>query len=125
MSNFISLYRSYIKVFESMLDINRSLLDPNVFEMPEQGQPKLINGIKGQIIQTVRELEKIIPVHSFYVVGSILTNRYNDSSDIDVNIQLDPSDLDSISLEDLLGFREMPSSTQEVLAQLIGRAQEV
>lgn len=87
-----------------MLDINRSLLDPAVFEMPEEGHPKLNNGIKGQIIQTIRELEKTIPVHSFYIVGSILTNRYNNNSDIDVNIQLDPSDLDSIALEDILMF---------------------
>lgn len=80
-------FKDYIK--ESVIDIPRDTLSPNVFSFPSMGQPKIQSSIKKQIIRDVSKISNIIPVNQFYIIGSILTRRYNDDSDIDVNVELE------------------------------------
>ena len=80
-------FKNYIK--ESVVDIPRNTLDPTVFSFPESGQPVLQSAIKDQIMEDIRRLGSVFPIKDFYIIGSILTRRYNEDSDIDVNVELD------------------------------------
>jgi predicted nucleotidyltransferase len=76
-------------ITESVVDIPRNTLDPTVFSFPESGLPVLQSAIKEQIIRDIQRLSSIFPISDFYIIGSILTRRYNENSDIDVNVELD------------------------------------
>lgn len=63
-------------------------------------------------IQKIIDLCKKHKVHRLYVFGSILTNRFNDNSDIDLVVDFDKAEVNDYfdnyfdlkySLEDLLG----------------------
>ena len=76
-------------VNESIVDIPRDTLDPKVFSFPENGQPVLQTAVKKQIMTDLTKIDNIIPVKNFYIIGSILTKRWNDDSDIDVNVEIE------------------------------------
>jgi hypothetical protein len=88
---------------ESVLDIPRDGLDPNVFQFPESGAPIINNRIKQQIIDGVSQIHLILPVQDYYVIGSILTTKYNDHSDIDVNCEVDVN-INPVSLENIVSL---------------------
>lgn len=77
--NFTQWYLS-----ESILDIPRDSLDPTVFQFPEQGAPILHPRIRSQIVNDLVELNKIVTILDYFLVGSILTPKYNSNSDLDV-----------------------------------------
>jgi predicted nucleotidyltransferase len=91
---------------ESILNINRNTLDPTVFEMTEVPgqQPKLMDPIKGEIMKKAKLIDKIVPIKSVYIIGSILTNKYDPNSDIDVTIEVDPTDLDSLDASIIMKY---------------------
>lgn len=87
-------------VTESVLDYQRKDLDPNVFDFPESGHPILKSGIKKQIVKNLEEIHSIVPVMDCYLVGSILTKKYNNYSDIDVTCETD-SEPNPVAMENL------------------------
>lgn len=104
MKSFDNLYKEVVlsRLTESSFDLNRNRLDPGVFEVQEIGQPKLLSGVRGQITMQINELDKYLPIKDFYMVGSILTQKYNPNSDIDVVIELDKMDTSIIDSEVVL-----------------------
>jgi hypothetical protein len=94
MSEFNQLFNSFLnrnnELTESVIDMPRNSLDPTVFEFPDEGMPFFRPAIKVQILETVEAINRIVPVNDCYVVGSILTKQYSASSDIDVNVEVDP-----------------------------------
>lgn len=101
MKHFIPFRHYYLK--ESVIDIPRDSLDPTVFSFPDGGQPILQSVIKKQIQKDVERINAIFPVRRFYIIGSIVTHRYNISSDIDVNVEIeDQGKKDDISMEAIL-----------------------
>lgn len=87
---------------ESVLDLPRTSLDPNVFQFPEDGTAPIINArIKQQIIEGVRQIHLVVPVQDYYVIGSVLTPQYNEHSDIDVNCEVE-EEISPIALENLI-----------------------
>lgn len=90
---------------ESVIDIARDTLDPTVFSFPTNGgMPVLQSAIKKQIFKDINEINNVIPVRDFYIIGSILTKRYNNNSDIDVNVEVDENFSDRINIADVLRF---------------------
>ena len=85
---------------ESVLDYQRKDLDPNVFDFPESGNPILKPAIKKQIINNLEKIHSIVPLMDCYIVGSILTKKYNNFSDIDVTCEAD-SEPNNIAVEAL------------------------
>jgi len=86
--SFDNLYKDWY-LSESVLDIPRDGLDPDVFQFPEQGAPVINARVKQQIIDGVSQIHLVVPVLDYYVLGSILTPKYNEHSDIDVNCEVD------------------------------------
>lgn len=89
---------------ESVLDIPRNSLDPEVFQSTEDRGPILNPAIKIQIIKDVAQFAEIIPLKGYYMVGSILTRTYSKNSDIDVNVELYPEDVDDLVQEKLISI---------------------
>jgi len=90
MNNFDIVFSNYIN--ESVIDIPRNSLDPSVFEFPSEGDPILHPSIKMQIMQDIERLSDEVNVVRYFMIGSILTNRYTNNADIDVNVQIEPRD---------------------------------
>lgn len=76
--------------FESALDTVKKELNPNLFDAKEN----LKTFVKDFILDKIEKwLEKNLPKHKLtqaVLLGSSLTYQYTDTSDIDVNIILDP-----------------------------------
>lgn len=100
--SFDNLYKDWY-LAESVLDIPRDGLDPNVFQFPDQGAPVINARIKQQIIDGVGQVHLIVPVQDYYVLGSILTPKYNEHSDIDVNCEVD-ANINPVALENLVSL---------------------
>ena len=88
---------------ESVLDIPRDGLDPDVFQFPEQGAPVINARIKQQILDGVSQIHLILPVQDYFVIGSILTATYNEHSDIDVTCEVDVA-VGPIGLENIVSL---------------------
>lgn len=87
MKHFIPFRSYYLK--ESVIDIPRNSLDPTVFSFPEGDKPILQSVIRKQIQRDVERINGVYPVKKYYIIGSIVTHRYNISSDIDVNVEIE------------------------------------
>lgn len=85
--SFDNLFKDWY-LSESVLDIPRDGLDPDVFQFPDQGAPVINARIKQQIIDGVSQIHLVVPVLDYFVIGSILTQQYNDHSDIDVTCEV-------------------------------------
>jgi len=88
---------------ESIVNLPRDSLDSNVFQFFDDGrQPILKDGIKAQILENIEAIHSVVPVVRFLGIGSLFTQHFTDESDLDVNVQVDVHDLDSISAADIL-----------------------
>ena len=76
-------------IAESVLDIPRTGLDPTVFQFPEDGAPIIHPRIRSQIMNDLVEINKIITILDYFIVGSILTPKYTSTTDIDVTIEIE------------------------------------
>lgn len=76
-------------------------LDPTVFDIPlespneHQTDPKLMLGIRTQILKIAREVDSILPVKDVLISGHILTPFYKSSSSIRVKLIINKSDIES------------------------------
>jgi len=89
MNNTFFTFKQYLS--ESVVDIPKNSLDPTVFSFPEDSPPVLQSAIKKQIMRDIERISNVYPVDNYYIIGSILTKRYNPNSDIDVCVELEPS----------------------------------
>ena len=78
-----------ISMNESVIDIPRRTYAPNVFDDEETSDPKIKASVKAQIDKQIKEFEKEYPVIKTTLIGSILTKRYRDDADLDINVLFD------------------------------------
>ena len=78
-----------ISMNESVIDIPRRTYAPNVFDDEETNDPKIKATVKAQIDKQIKEFEKEYPVLRTTLIGSILTKRYRDDADLDINVLFD------------------------------------
>ena len=74
---------------ESVIDIPRRTYAPNVFDDEDTDNPKIKATVKAQIDKQIKEFEKEYPVLEIGLIGSILTKRYRDDADLDINVLFD------------------------------------
>ena len=92
----------YGTLSESVVNISKDELDPTVFQSSEIKSPILRDSIRVQILRDIDELRKVVPVVNFLMIGSILTKNYDHSTDIDINVQVDPQAIDDISTAEVM-----------------------
>jgi nicotinic acid mononucleotide adenylyltransferase/predicted nucleotidyltransferase len=74
---------------ESVIDIPRRTYAPNVFDDEGTSDPKIKANVKAMIDKQVQEFEKEYPVIKTTLIGSILTKRYRNDADLDINVLFD------------------------------------
>src|SRR6056300_54412 len=80
-------FKDYIK--ESIIDIPRRTYAPGVFDNADTSDPKIKDSVKRLINDQIKEFEKEYPVLQKSLIGSILTKRYRNDADLDINILFD------------------------------------
>ena len=74
---------------ESIIDIPRSTYAPLVFDDIDTNNPKIKMSVMEMIEKQVAEFEKEYPVLKITLIGSILTKRYRNDADLDINVLFD------------------------------------
>jgi hypothetical protein len=74
---------------ESIIDIPRRTYAPAVFDGANTDNPKIKPSVKAQIDQQLKEFETEYPVIKTGLIGSILTKRYRNDADLDINVLFD------------------------------------
>ena len=75
-------------VLESIIDIPRITYAPAVFDDADTKNPKIKESVLKQINDQVKEFKEY-PVIKIALIGSILTKRYRNDADLDINILFD------------------------------------
>ena len=74
---------------ESIIDIPRRTYAPKVFDDADTKNPKIKASVKAQIQAQLKEFESEYPILKTSLIGSILTKRYRNDADLDINILFD------------------------------------
>ena len=74
---------------ESIIDIPRKTYAPAVFDDADTKNPKIKSSVKKLIDEQIKEFEKEYPVIKTALIGSILTKRYRNDADLDINVLFD------------------------------------
>ena len=74
---------------EAVIDIPRRTYAPGVFNNSDTNEPTLKPSVKKMIYNQIEEFEKEYPVLNISLIGSILTHRYRNDADLDINVLFD------------------------------------
>lgn len=74
---------------ESIIDIPRRTYAPGVFDEADTSNPKIKSSVKKLIDDQLKEFEKEYPIIKAGLIGSILTKRYRNDADLDINVLFD------------------------------------
>ena len=77
------------KLLESIIDIPRKTYAPKVFDDANTDNPKIKPSVKSQIDAQLKEFETEYPIIKTGLIGSILTKRYRNDADLDINVLFD------------------------------------
>ena len=74
---------------ESIIDIPRQVYAPGVFDNNDTEDPKIKISVLNMITAQFEEFEKEYPILDYSLIGSILTKRYRNDADLDINVLFD------------------------------------
>jgi len=105
-------FKDYIK--ESIIDIPRQRYAPGVFDEADTNNPKLKKSVRDIILNQIDKFQEKYPVVKYSLIGSILTKKYRDDADLDINILFD------VPKEDREEARkELASSLRNINGELV------
>ena len=81
--------KSFHTFRESIIDIPRSTYAPMVFDKEDTRNPVIKPSVIKMIEDQLAEFEKEYPVLKYTLIGSILTHRYRNDADLDINVLFD------------------------------------
>jgi predicted nucleotidyltransferase len=76
-------------VLESIIDIPRTTYAPAVFDDADTKNPKIKSSVLKLINDQIKDFKKDYPVIKIALIGSILTKRYRNDADLDINVLFD------------------------------------
>ena len=80
-------FKDFIK--ESIIDIPRQRYAPGIFDDADTNNPKLKKVVVDMILDQIDKFQEKYPVKKYSLIGSILTKRYRDDADLDINVLFD------------------------------------
>jgi len=86
---------------ESIIDPLMPTLSKDIFQDPKSEDPKLKEDVQRFIELGIFRLAKSVPILAYTLIGSILTRRYQDDSDLDINLLVDGKASEEESLRKL------------------------
>jgi len=81
--------KTFRQLKESIIDIPRSTYAPGVFDDANSKNPKIKSSVMTMIDKQVEDFAKEYPVLKITLIGSILTKRYRNDADLDINVLFD------------------------------------
>ena len=81
--------KTFSQIRESIIDIPRSTYAPMVFDDADTSNPKIKQSVMDMLDKQMEEFEKEYPILKYTLIGSILTKRYRNDADLDINILFD------------------------------------
>ena len=82
-------FLKHILLPESVIDIPRRIYAPGVYDNADTDNPKLKQEVLDMIDKQIKEFKKLGPIVQYYLIGSILTKRYRNDADLDINVLFD------------------------------------
>ena len=104
-------FKDFIK--ESIIDIPRRRYAPSVFDDADTNNPKLKKVVVDMILDQIDKFQEKYPVKKYSLIGSILTKRYRDDADLDINVLFDVPEEDKETAR-----KELASSLRNKTANL-------
>jgi len=100
----MSIFDSLVNqnLVESVVSMPKENFDKSIFNFNEVGLPVLRESVRIQILKGADEIQMIIPVVEFFIIGSSITKQYSEDGDIDVTVQVDAQLIDSIATADIM-----------------------
>ena len=89
-------------IVEGITDIPRKTYAKGVFDDYDTDNPKLKTGVIAMIKKQISQFEKYAPVKSYSLIGSILTKRYRNDADLDINVLFDVPPADRVSMREAI-----------------------
>ncbi len=99
-----------IKTFkESIIDIPRRRYASGIFDDADSNNPKLKQKVIDMILDQIDKFQEKYPVKKYSLIGSILTKRYRDDADLDINVLFDvpEEDRETARLELAKGLKDI------------------
>ena len=81
--------KSFSQFRESIIDIPRRTYAPGVFDDEDTDNPKIKDSVLRMISKQFEEFETEYPIIKYSLIGSILTKRYRNDADLDINVLFD------------------------------------
>jgi len=81
--------KSFKDFKESIIDIPRRTYAPSVFDDEDTNNPKIKDSVLRLITEQFKEFETQYPILKYSLIGSILTKRYRNDADLDINVLFD------------------------------------
>jgi biotin operon repressor len=81
--------KSFSEFKESIIDIPRRTYAPGVFDDEDTDNPKIKDSVLRIITKQFEEFESEYPIIKYSLIGSILTKRYRNDADLDINVLFD------------------------------------
>ncbi len=81
--------KTFSQIRESIIDIPRSTYAPMVFDDADTSNPKIKQSVMDMLDKQMKEFEKEYPILKYTLIGSILTKRYRNDADLDINLLFD------------------------------------
>ena len=98
---------------ESIIDIPRQRYAPGVFDNADTDNPKLKKVVVDMILDQIDKFQETYPVKKYSLIGSILTKRYRDDADLDINVLFDVPEEDREEERTLLSLKYLSTKNPD------------
>ena len=98
-----------VDIQESIIDIPRKTYAPAVFDNADTNNPKMKASVVKQIQDQIKVFEKEFPVIKYGLIGSILTHRYRNDADLDINVLFDVPESERVAERERLSLEFLSS----------------
>jgi len=85
----IKSFKEKFNILESIIDIPRRTYAPGVFDDADTKNPKIKSSVKKLIDTQLDNFKKEYPIIKVGLIGSIITKRYRNDADLDINVLFD------------------------------------
>ena len=102
-----------VDIQESIIDIPRKTYAPAVFDNADTNNPKLKASVVKQIQDQIKVFEKEFPVIKYGLIGSILTHRYRNDADLDINVLFDVPESERVAERERLSLEYLSAKNPD------------
>lgn len=88
---------------ESVIDLPRKTFAKGVFDQADTDNPKLKPKVKKMVNAQLDKFRQVAPIKNVKLIGSIVTKKYKEDADLDINVLFDASEKELEKLQGMAG----------------------